>query len=171
MLAVHFFTSGVTASMVLAMRGAWEAACGSDSVPKQPRVRKLPLIHVVKDPGLLGNMWDKTCRAGLGEVVRMINDTISILRAHDDQKVQDLSSIWQRKATSHLDDQLQRLPRSARTLQDLKQELEITDAGEQLFRLRKRVALAQFYDVYMNAQANPRTFSLRDEMQSSRSTL
>jgi uncharacterized protein YukE len=113
---------------------------------------------IQKGPGLLGNMWDKTCRTGLGEVVRVINDTISILRARGDQKVQDLNSIWQGKATIHLDDQLRRLPRSARALQDLKQELEITDAGEQLFRLRKRVALAQFYDVYTNAQANPRTF-------------
>ena len=70
------------------------------------------------------------------------DDTISILRARGDQKVQDLSSIWQRKVTSHLDDQLRRLPRSARTLQDLKQELEITDAGEQLFRLRKYIRIS-----------------------------
>jgi hypothetical protein len=72
-------------------------------------------------------MWNKTCRTRLGEVVRVINDTISILRARGDQKVQDLNLIWQGKVTIHLDDQLRQLPRSARALQDLKQELEITD--------------------------------------------
>jgi hypothetical protein len=68
---------------------------------------------IQKGPGLLGNMWDKTCRTGLGEVVRVINNTISILRARGDQKVQDLNLIWQGKVTSHLDDQLRRLPRLA----------------------------------------------------------
>jgi hypothetical protein len=116
---------------------------------------------ILKGPDLLGNMWNKTCRAGLGEVPRVINFTVSILRARVDQKVQDHNPTWQGKATSHLDDQLRRLPRSARALQDLKQELVIPDAGEQLFMLRKRVALARFYDVYTNAQANPHTFLSR----------
>jgi len=75
-------------------------------------------------------MWNKTCYAELGEVISVTNDIISILRARIDQKAQNHHSTWQGKATSSLNDQPWRLPGSARALQDRKQELEITDAGD-----------------------------------------
>ena len=34
----------------------------------------------------------------------------------------------------------------------------MSSVGEQLYRLRRRVALAQFYNDYTNAQANPHGF-------------
>jgi hypothetical protein len=36
--------------------------------------------------------------------------------------------------------------------------LEVSDAGEHLSKLRKRVALARFYDSYTFAGANPYNF-------------
>jgi hypothetical protein len=44
---------------------------------------------ILKGPDILRKMWNKTCCVELGEVISVINDIISILRAHVDQKAQN----------------------------------------------------------------------------------
>jgi hypothetical protein len=46
----------------------------------------------------------------------------------------------------------------ASRFQVLREELEISSAGGQLYRLRRRAPLAQFYDDYIRAQADPHAF-------------
>ena len=50
----------------------------------------------------------------------------------------------------------------ARALSNLRDELEVTELGEQLCRFRKRIALSRFYDFYDKAQANPSAFLPQD---------
>ena len=44
----------------------------------------------------------------------------------------------------------------------LRNELEVTEIGEQLYRYRKRLALSQFFDLYEFAQKNPLFFLQED---------
>ena len=48
-----------------------------------------------------------------------------------------------------------RLLQTAHILSALRTELEVTEIGEQMCRLRKRLALSQFFDLYEFAQNNP----------------
>jgi hypothetical protein len=50
------------------------------------------------------------------------------------------------------------VPEGISSFQALREELEMSSAEEQLCRLRRRVALAQFYDDYTRAQADPHSF-------------
>jgi len=47
---------------------------------------------------------------------------------------------------------LQKLPLFIYKLWLLKKELELTELSEQIYRLRKRLALSKFFDVYTDAQ-------------------
>src|SRR5256885_14973688 len=49
-------------------------------------------------------------------------------------------------------------PRMDYSFRALRTELEISSAGEQLYRLRRRVALAQFFNDYTSVQADPHAF-------------
>lgn len=114
---------------------------------------------VFKGPEILGNMWDKASRAGRLEVIReVLYDTISTLRARGEQGAPDLSQEWHERGNGYFKDAL--LSRSSLTskFRHLKRFLEVTDAGEHLSKLRKRVVLARFYDGYMNAMANSHNF-------------
>ena len=56
---------------------------------------------------------------------------------------------------------LRNQPSFAHKLWRLKEELELTELNEQIYRMRKRLALSKFFDTYTTAQAHAR--SLRDE--------
>ena len=114
---------------------------------------------VFKGPEILGNMWDKASRAGRLEVMReVLYDTISTLRARGEQGAPDLSQEWHERGNGYFEDALLSCPSLASKFRYLKRFLEVTDAGEHLSKLRKRVILARFYDGYMNAMANPHNF-------------
>lgn len=44
----------------------------------------------------------------------------------------------------------------------LRNELEVTEIGEQMYRFRKRLALSRFFDLYEFAQENPLFFLQED---------
>jgi hypothetical protein len=114
---------------------------------------------IFKGPEILGNMWDKASRAGRLDVIReVLYDTIITLRARGDQEMPSLTQEWQGSGSRYFEDTL--LSRSALTskFRYLKRFLEVTDAGEHIFKLRKRVALARFYDGYIHARTNPHSF-------------
>jgi hypothetical protein len=114
---------------------------------------------VFKGPEILANMWDKASRAGRLEVMReVLYDTISTLRARGEQGTPDLSQEWHERGNGYFEDALLSRPSLTSKFRHLKRFLEVTDAGEHLSKLRKRVALARFYDGYMNAMANSHNF-------------
>lgn len=114
---------------------------------------------VFKGPEILGNMWDKASRAGRLEVMReVLYDTIGTLRARGEQGTPDLSQEWHERGNGYFEDALLSPPSLTSKFRHLKRFLEVTDAGEHLSKLRKRVTLARFYDRYMNAMANSRNF-------------
>jgi hypothetical protein len=49
-------------------------------------------------------------------------------------------------------------PRMDYSFRALRTELEMSSAGEQLYKLRRRITLAQFFDDYTRAQADPYSF-------------
>jgi len=111
----------------------------------------------VQGPNILGIMWDKASRAGRIEVMReVLYDMISALRARGHPEAPDFNP--KLRETASLKDDSLPLSGLACRFQMLRKELEISQAGEQLHRLRKRVALAQFYKDYTDAQADPHAF-------------
>ncbi|ERF68058.1 hypothetical protein EPUS_09458 [Endocarpon pusillum Z07020] len=113
---------------------------------------------VVKGPDILGNMWDKAGRAGRVEVMReVLYDMISALRARQKYEAPRPSLIPHGIAPSCFQGEVGFSGLAGR-FQALREELEISNAGEQLYRLRRRVALAQFYNDYTHAQADPYAF-------------
>ena len=102
---------------------------------------------LTRGPDVLGSLWDKAGRAGRLEVMReVVYDMISTLRLGVMQMRRESNS-------KMLED-----PERCSNLQTLREELETSNAGEQLYRLRRRVALVQFYDEYTSAQADPHAF-------------
>jgi hypothetical protein len=104
-------------------------------------------------------MWDKASRAGRLEVMReVLYDTIGTLRARGEQGTPDLSQEWHERGNGYFEDALLSRPPLTSKFRRLKRFLEVTGAGEYLSKLRKRVALARFYNRYMNAMANSHNF-------------
>jgi hypothetical protein len=114
---------------------------------------------LTKGPKILGSLWDKAGRAGREEVMReAIYDMIRTLRVGVMRERQDFNSETQETTNPHLQSVLLQVPKGFFSFQALRQELEMSSVGEQLYRLRRRVALAQFYNNYTNAQADPHGF-------------
>jgi len=90
---------------------------------------------------------NKAGRTGRLEVMReVVYDTISTLRL----------GVVQMRGESN--SKMLEIPEGCSNFQALREELEMSNTGEQLYRLRRRVALVQFYDEYTRAQADPHTF-------------
>lgn len=114
---------------------------------------------LTKSPEILGSLWDKAGRAGREEVIReTIYDMIRTLRVGVMRERQDFNSETQETINPHLQSVSLQVPKGFSSFQALRQELEMSSAGEQLYRLSRRVALAQFYNDYTNAQADPHGF-------------
>jgi hypothetical protein len=111
---------------------------------------------LVRGPEHLGSLWDKAGRAGRLEVV--VFDMVSTLRVGVMHPRREFNFKTQEAVTSNLHDGSLQIPEGISSFQALREELEMNSAGEQLFRLRRRVALAQFYDDYTRAQADPHSF-------------
>jgi hypothetical protein len=119
---------------------------------------------LARGPEILGNLWDKAGRAGRLEVMReVIYDMISTLRVGVMREPQELNSETQQTVTSSLQSALLQVPEGVSSFQALRDELEMSSAGEQLYRLRRRVALVQFYNDYTCAQADPHAFLYREQ--------
>ena len=91
---------------------------------------------------------------GSAEVLRDLKHTLFLSRSHPCQ----VSLVPHRRIealpTSASNDTLRSL-QTAQILSMLRNELEVTQIGEQMCRFRKRLALSQFFDVYEFAQKNP----------------
>jgi hypothetical protein len=79
---------------------------------------------------------------------------LSALGAHGEQEARECVSLSHGITKSCSQGDLLSAGRS----QSLREEWEISNAEEQLYRLRRRVTLAQFYNDYTNAQADPPEF-------------
>jgi hypothetical protein len=102
---------------------------------------------LAKGLDVLGSLWDKTGRAGRLEVMReVVYDMVSTLRL-------GVVQMWGESNSKMLE-----VPEGCPNFQALREDLEMSNAGEQLYRLRRRVALVQFYDEYMRAQADSHAF-------------
>jgi hypothetical protein len=131
---------------------------GGIAGPAAPRKSGL-----ARGPDVLGNLWGKASRAGRLEVMReVVYDMISTLRVGVMQEQRKLISEKQETLTS-LHSALPQVPEGFSHFQALREELEMSSAGEQLYRLRRRVALTQFYNDYTCAQADPHGFLYPDQ--------
>lgn len=78
-----------------------------------------------KYPEILGSLWDKAGRAGRVGVMReVIYDMIRTLRD---------GVVWERQELN-LQSALLQVPKGGSTFQALRQELEMSSVGEQLYR-------------------------------------
>ena len=107
------------------------------------------------------DLLDKLSLIGSAEVLRDLKHTLFLLRSYPTQ----LSLIPDRgintTCTSASNDTLRSL-QQAQILSMLRNELEVTEIGEQMCRFRKRLALSQFFDLYEFAQNNPLFFLQED---------
>ena len=76
-----------------------------------------------------------------------IYDMIRTLRIKVMWERQDFNSETQETTNPHPQSVLLQAPKGFSSFQALRQELEMSSVGEQLYRLRRRVALAEFYNV------------------------
>jgi hypothetical protein len=114
---------------------------------------------VFKGPEILKNIWDKASRAERLDVIReVLYNMINILRARKDQKMLNYSQEWEERGSRYFKNTL--LSRSALTLKFryFKRFLKIINAGEYIFKLRKRVTFARFYNGYIYISTNPYRF-------------
>jgi hypothetical protein len=114
---------------------------------------------LAKGPEILGSLWDKARRAGRLNVMReVVYDIIVALRDRGVAEGQQLNPQTPKVMKDHPQSTLLPAPRMDYSFRALRTELEMSSAGEQLYKLRRRVALAQFFDVYTRAQADPHAF-------------
>lgn len=137
---------------------------------KRPRKKTLPKTvgSRLKEPksnrvaghdGLLtADMLQTIDRIGGIQVLEGLKDTIAELTVRAQQDGQNFNEQCSQSIPKHLTDQ----PESMRKLWLLKEELILTEANEQIYRLRKRLTLAEFshaYDAcalrYMDVKSNP----------------
>jgi hypothetical protein len=93
-------------------------------------------------------MGEKIDRIGGIDVLEELRDTISDLRFY----TCPLPAVVQESALVK-SNRLRNLSFLAYTLLLLKEELELTELSEQIYRLRKRLALAEFFATYSVVQA------------------
>jgi hypothetical protein len=108
--------------------------CGADGNPSESEL-----------PAALGEKID---RIGGIDVLEELKDTISDLRLH----TCPLPAVVQESALVK-PKRLRNGPSLGHKLLLLKEELELTELSEQIYRLRKRLALAEFFTTYSAAQA------------------
>jgi hypothetical protein len=111
-----------------------------------------------RDGLLTANMLQTIDRIGGIEVLEGLRDTIAALNVRAQQDRESFNKRCSQTIPKHLTDQ----PDSMRKLWLLKEELDLTKANEQIYRLRKRLTLAEFshaYDActlrYMEMKSSP----------------
>ena len=121
---------------------------------------------LVRGTELLGKLYDKAGRAGQREVMReVVYDMVSTLRVGVIQQQREFNFKTQEAVTSNLQSGSLQVSEGISSFRALREELEISRAGEQLSRLRRRVTLVQFYDKYTRAQADPNSFLYPEQKQ------
>jgi hypothetical protein len=95
-------------------------------------------------------MQEKTRRIGGIDVLEEIRCTINDLRTHARRDWLRAKNGGIRTVPKHLENEAS----STRKLWLLKEELELTESYEQVHQLRKRLALAEFFNTYTAAQAD-----------------
>jgi hypothetical protein len=97
-------------------------------------------------PKSLETSGDKAGSAGRVEVMReVVYDMIRTLRVGVMCERQEFNSETHETTKTHLQSALLQVPQRFSNFQALREELEVSSVGEQLCRLRRRVALAKFY--------------------------
>lgn len=155
---------------------------GSDAVAAPPRK---PMVHTTPTPNPTGDsvypclqvpdeggnghavgvvppdIVSKINRVGSVKVLEELRGDLFRLRAGARQK--PLTPNYETRVLCVRDSlKTHRSDEVARALSNIRDELEVAEIGEQLYRFRKRVALSYFYDFYEIAQENPSHFLSRD---------
>ena len=107
--------------------------------------------------GLLSDLLDKLSLIGNTEVLRDLKHTLYRLRSHPCQSSLVPHRRIETLPTGAANDTLRSL-QTAQILSTLRNELEVTEIGEQMCRFRKRLALSHFFDVYEFVQNSPSSF-------------
>ena len=103
------------------------------------------------------DITDKLCRIGSKQVLSELQETLSMLRCRsspDYRKLIQIPAIPSTNIVADWDHKLD-IPRG---LAILRGTLEAAEIGQQIWKLRKRAALAQSYNVYTWAQAHAHDF-------------
>ena len=108
-------------------------------------------------PGLLG----KLSLIGSAEVLRDLKYTLFRLRSHPSEGSLISTHRIDTICTSDLHNTLRSF-QTAQVFLMLRNELEVTEIGEQIYKFRKRLALSRFFDLYDMAQKNPSSFLEED---------
>ena len=111
--------------------------------------------------GIPSDLLGKLSLIGSAEVLRDLKHTLFRLRSHDCQVSLVPDCRIETLPTGASTNTLRSL-QTAQILSMLRNELEVTEIGEQMCRFRKRLALSQFFDVYEFAQKCPSSFLQED---------
>ena len=115
----------------------------------------------VKVPTTQSSLVSKLSLIGGVEVLRDLRHTLLHLSPHSSHNSLVPNQDTGLPSTSGPLDKLLSL-RSTQVLSILRTELEASEAGEQLHRFRKRIALSSFFEFYEGAQDNALSFLHRD---------
>lgn len=108
-------------------------------------------------PGLLS----KLSLIGSAEVLKDLKHTLFRLRSHPSEGSLIPAHRTDTICTSDSHNTLRSL-QTAQVFLMLRNELEVTEIGEQMYKFRKRLALSRFFDLYDVAQKNPLSFLEED---------
>ena len=88
----------------------------------------------------------------------VVYNMISTLRVDGVHERREFNSKPQETAASYQQSTLLQVPGGISSVQALREGLKFGSVGEQLYRLRQSVALAQLYNAYARTQADPYAF-------------
>ena len=126
----------------------------------EPSTSVHPLISneaAVEVPAIPPELVRKLGLVGGMDVLRDLRHTLSHLRSHRSQDLLIPSCVTGAPSISASFDRLLSL-RTAQIVSMLRNELDITEIGEQLFRFRKRLAQSRFFEFYVMAQKHRELF-------------
>ena len=103
------------------------------------------------------DLVSKLCLIGGVEVLRDLKHTLFLLRRRRSQDLLTPSYVAGAPSISASFDRLLSL-RTAQIVSILRNELDVTEIGEQLYRFRKRLAQSRFFEFYVMAQKYPELF-------------
>ena len=130
------------------------ARSSGDSTIRQPHASATEVMEV---SCISPDLVSKLCLIGGVEVLRDLKHTLFLLRSYRSQDLLIPSCITDTPGISASFDKLLSL-RTTQIVSILRNELDVTEIGEQLYKFRKRLAQSRFFELYEMAQKYPELF-------------
>lgn len=130
------------------------ARSSGDSTFRQPHASATEVMEV---SCISPDLVSKLCLIGGVEVLRDLKHTLFLLRSHRSQDLLISSCVTDTPSISASFDKLLSL-RTIQIVSILRNELNVAEIGEQLYRFRKRLAQSRFFEFYEMAQKYPELF-------------